>query len=151
MYTALVCLSYYYQQKCTSKGEACISKTVASTSSDLSPLIHICKTHLEFCVQLWAPQYTKTWTYSSESNRDNQDDQGAGEQDIWGKAERPGLVQPGKDKDLIVVFNWLEYIENTKCDFLEVYSDRMEGNQHKLEHGNFQLCIWILFFHCQIL
>lgn len=36
--------------------------------------------------------------------------------------------------------------EKMERGFLEVYSDRIEGNGHKLEHGKFQLRIRIFFF-----
>lgn len=95
---------------------------------------------MEYYVQFWAPQYKKHW-HSRVSP-------GEANKMAWGwytghmrKVCKSSVcsAQRGHSlrKILLLTTTWLEDTEKTEAVFLEMYSDRMSGNIHKVEHWKF--------------
>lgn len=89
------------------------------------------------------PSAREAWTYWNESRKGLPRWSGTGAQDIQGKAERAGPVQPGQEKAqgrcrLLSRTAWLKDTEKVKpCSFS--HSDGMKDSGWKLEYGKFWL------------
>ena len=54
--------------------------------------------HLEYCVQVWSPQYKTDRELLERVQRSHKDDQGTGASPLQRQAEGAGLVQPGEKR-----------------------------------------------------
>ncbi|GAB0176015.1 hypothetical protein GRJ2_000066700 [Grus japonensis] len=135
----------------------CIKRGVTSRSREvILPLYSaLVRPHLEYCIQLWGPQYRRDMELLERVQRRATKLIRGLEHLCYEDRLRVGVVQPGEEKALGTPYSSLPvskgaYRKDGEGLFMRECSDRTRGNGFKLKEGRFRLDVRKKFFTVRV-